>query len=413
MSQAPLDYIETEEVPDSLVQQSGHPRGTWLLAGSRLFERMSHYGVRGLFIAYLVESLQMNRPETAGKYGLFLSLGYLFMIPGGILGDFLFGARLGMLIGSSCQILGCLILATLPDSTLFYGGMGLFVFGSGLYGPNFLCQFAGNYKSRLKLFDSGAYILYFALNLGAIAAPLMSVLLDKDSHYNFRPLFLAYAGTALISLLLNLFHKGKILPKPKTTMYSITGSKANWLIIGAVLILVPIFWGMFEASHNIISSTTSIQASLAFSSLNMVLLLSGCIVCAIVFAFARSSAMLRIGIGLIVLALLMLTFLLPANVITEKSAMNSIVPFILMGILTISELLVTPGMILLVGKYLPEKLLGTGSAIFLAVSFLSYKLALLTGDLIRDQGMLLIVSCACGLLFLFSMLFFFFRKKQM
>ena len=49
--------------------QSGHPRGLYLLFFTEMWERFSYYGMRAIFILYMTKALFIDKAFASNIYG--------------------------------------------------------------------------------------------------------------------------------------------------------------------------------------------------------------------------------------------------------------------------------------------------------------------------------------------------------
>ena len=93
--------------------QTGHPRGLYLLFFTEMWERFSYYGMRAIFVLYMVKALYMTHADASNIYGSFTGLVYLTPLLGGYISDKFWGNRRSILIGGLMMALGqfCLFLS--------------------------------------------------------------------------------------------------------------------------------------------------------------------------------------------------------------------------------------------------------------------------------------------------------------
>ena len=98
----------------------GHPKGLYLLFVTEMWERFSYYGMRGLFVLYMVNALFVNEsdPEKVASsiFGSYTGLVYLTPLLGGYIADRYWGNRRSIFWGGVLMALG-----------------QLFMFGSAMY----------------------------------------------------------------------------------------------------------------------------------------------------------------------------------------------------------------------------------------------------------------------------------------
>ena len=61
----------------------GHPKGLYLLFVTEMWERFSYYGMRALFMLYMVQALLFDKELASQVYGSYTGLVYLTPLIGG------------------------------------------------------------------------------------------------------------------------------------------------------------------------------------------------------------------------------------------------------------------------------------------------------------------------------------------
>ncbi|HVF23079.1 MAG TPA: peptide MFS transporter [Pyrinomonadaceae bacterium] len=178
-----IEEANITETPDF----AGHPRGLGTLFFTELWERFSYYGMRSILILYMTSAaaaggLGMSVPEAAGLYGTYTMAVYLTALPGGLIADYLTGARLAVFIGGVIIAAGHFSMA-FHSTTTFYLGLGLIAIGTGLLKPNISVMVGGLYRENDPRRDSGFSIFYMGINLGAFLAPLIVGYLAKGESF--------------------------------------------------------------------------------------------------------------------------------------------------------------------------------------------------------------------------------------
>ena len=59
-------------------QTKGHPKGLYLLFVTEMWERFSYYGMRALFMLYMVQALLFDKETASEVYGSYTGLDYLY-----------------------------------------------------------------------------------------------------------------------------------------------------------------------------------------------------------------------------------------------------------------------------------------------------------------------------------------------
>ena len=180
----------------------GHPIGLFVLFFTEMWERFSYYGMRAIFVLYLVgkttdknPGMGWTDPEALSLYGTYTMLVYVASIPGGWLADKVFGQRLAVLIGGILLCFGHGILAV-EALWAWYIGLGLIIAGVGLLKPNISTMVGGLYKQGDIRRDKGFTIFYIGINIGAFLSSLIVGYVGEvyGWHYGFG---LAGIGMAL------------------------------------------------------------------------------------------------------------------------------------------------------------------------------------------------------------------------
>jgi POT family proton-dependent oligopeptide transporter len=189
----------------------GHPRGLGLLFVVEMWERFSYYGMRALFVLYLVNGLSWSTSQAAGLYGTYTSLVYLTPLVGGFLADKLLGTRGAMILGGLVIALGHFALA-LPGLTAWYAGLGLIVAGTGLFKPNVSTQVGQMYRPGDPRRDGGFTIFYMGVNTGAALGPLVCGYLAQSERFGWHYGFAAAGVGMVCGLLVYLWGRERYLP---------------------------------------------------------------------------------------------------------------------------------------------------------------------------------------------------------
>lgn len=188
INEKPLPVTELEEAnltesPDFV----GHPRGLGTLFFTELWERFSYYGMRSILILYMTSTagqggLGFTDQRASSIYGTYTMAVYLMAIPGGLLADYVTGARTAVFLGG--LIIACGHFSMVFHSmTFFYLGMALIAIGTGLLKPNISVMVGGLYREGDPRRDSGFSIFYMGINVGALLAPLAVGFLAKTETF--------------------------------------------------------------------------------------------------------------------------------------------------------------------------------------------------------------------------------------
>jgi len=197
-----MTRIVVEPTATTDVHGSGrHPRGLATLFFTEMWERFSYYGMRGLLVLFMTDTVRGglaydDRTATA-IYGLYTAAVYLAALPGGWIADRLMGAQKTVWYGGVIIACGHFVLA-IPHEKTFYLGMVLVVLGTGLLKPNISAIVGDLYPEGGARRDAGFSIFYMGINVGAFFGPLVCGYLGEQVnwHYGF--------GAAGVGMILGL-----------------------------------------------------------------------------------------------------------------------------------------------------------------------------------------------------------------
>ncbi len=169
----------------------GHPKGLAILFFTEMWERFSYYGMRGLFVLYLVADVAeggfgWSQVEALSLYGTYTMMVYLMSIPGGILADKFVGQKKAVMIGGFLLVAGHGIMA-LPGETTFYAAITLIVLGVGALKANISTMVGQLYKQGDVRRDKGFTLFYIGINLGSALSALIVGYVGETYgwHYGF------------------------------------------------------------------------------------------------------------------------------------------------------------------------------------------------------------------------------------
>ena len=258
---------------------AGHPKGLGPLFFTELWERFSYYGMRAILIFYLTAAaaeggLGWDTKNATAIWGWYVFSVYITALPGGLIADYLTGARRAVFIGGCIIALGHFSMVV-HSQNFFYAGLALIAIGTGLLKPNISAMVGGLYKENDPRRDSGFSIFYMGINIGALLAPLVVGYLGKGESFKS---FLKWMGMdpttswhwgfgasgigmviGLVVYLLNskkLAHVGNKLKtradrkaEAKAEEVQPALTKGDWKRIAAIFIFflfTILFWGAYE-----------------------------------------------------------------------------------------------------------------------------------------------------------------------
>lgn len=206
--------------------KKGHPKGLYFVFATGMAERFSYYGMRALFILYLVKAMMFDKELASVIYGNYTGLVYLTPLIGGYVADRYWGMRKSILWGAILMVLGQLFMFVSafysgnPESRvistwMMYAGLAALIFGNGFFKPNITSIVGQLYEPGDKRLDSAFTIFYMGINVGAFIAPLLCGWVgDTGNPADFKWGFLAASLGMMCSLIFFMGWKNKFLVGP-------------------------------------------------------------------------------------------------------------------------------------------------------------------------------------------------------
>ncbi|MFZ3498031.1 peptide MFS transporter [Streptomyces sp. 5.8] len=177
----------------------GHPSGLAFLFMTEMWERYSFYGMRALLVLFLATNvadggLGMNDATAVAIYSVYNAMVYLLALPGGWLGDRVWGARKAVAVAGVVIMTGHFLLAV-PSTISFFIGLALIAAGSGVLKANISTMVGQLYTDKNDpRRDGGFTIFYMGINLGAFVAPLTIGYVGQEINWH---LGFAMAGVGM------------------------------------------------------------------------------------------------------------------------------------------------------------------------------------------------------------------------
>jgi POT family proton-dependent oligopeptide transporter len=165
----------------------GHPSGLSTLFFTEMWERLSFYGARAFLAIYMATPVAlggrgMSDSAWSVVIALYLSSGYLLSLLGGWVADRFIGQRTAVTVGGIGIVVGNALLA-LPVDGLFYPGLVVVAVGTAFLKPNISTIVGQLYKPNDIRLDSGFTIYYMGINVGALIAPLIGMLIAQSQGF--------------------------------------------------------------------------------------------------------------------------------------------------------------------------------------------------------------------------------------
>ena len=244
----------------------GHPKGLYLLFVTEMWERFSYYGMRALFMLYMVQALLFDKETASQVYGSYTGLVYLTPLIGGYIADRYWGNRRSIVVGALTMAFGPFPFSLRARYVreaglaqyLMFCGLGLLVLGNGFFKPNISTMVGRLYTDNDGRKDSAFTIFYMGVNVGSTLAPLVCGLVGNTGHpEDFKWGFLAscigmLAGAAVFQALKDKYIRdpegnpvGTVPEKKEDASEKKTAraysSARVWLMVGGTVALTLLF----------------------------------------------------------------------------------------------------------------------------------------------------------------------------
>ena len=224
-------------MPNSVVKNS------YLYALSRFFESAGFYGIRSMIVLYMISGpFEMGDFDVAMMYGYFGGALVLTQVLGALLGDFAVGTRKASLLGIVMQIAGAAILS-IPQTLGLYIGLGLLVFGSGLYRPNLDTGLGKSFQKDPDKADAGFTLLHFATSAGGFLGTIGLGMGWFSGHFQYT--FLLGAALLTFSLVPLLLIK----ERPSAERIATKEVQYSKSTIVVAIIMYCVFWGAYDIGY--------------------------------------------------------------------------------------------------------------------------------------------------------------------
>lgn len=422
----------------------GHPRGLYILFFTELWERFSFYGMRAILVLYLTAETLGDNPglgwtshEALGLYGTYGMLVYFLGIFGGAIADRWLGQKRAVLVGGIFIILGQFALA-IDSMAAFYSGLASIILGVGLLKPNISSMVGSLYKSGDARRDSGFYIFYIGINIGAVLAPLIVGTIGEKVSWH---LAFSIAGFGMIiGQLVYVFlgrkwlvgigdpHHKSIEAKANPTSPLTMEEKDRIIVMFISFFIVMIFWAAYEqagglmnlfARDNVDRNFMGIEIPTTFfQSLHAgYVVLLGAPMAWLWMKWRKmgknSSAVFKMGMGSIVMSAGFIV--LVAAALDMAESVDGLSPmywlFLSYGLHVVAELCISPIALSFITKLAPVRFAGLMMGTYFAVVGLGNKAASAIGQLAQEAGLLATFSYITGFLLLLGILVLLFVKK--
>ena len=395
----------------------GHPVGLYVLFFVEMWERFSYYGMRAILTLFLAAAAIGENPglgwsnvETLSFYGTYTMLVYVMSIPGGLLADKWLGAKKAVMVGGLLLCAGHLTLAV-NSLTAFYIGLALIIAGVGCLKPNISTMVGGLYKAGDDRRDSGFYIFYIGINLGAFFGALAVGAVAKyyGWHWGFGLAGIGMFIGQIVYMMGLKYLEGtgdfigesnspdkEAKDRPLTKV-----EKDRMLVMFLSFLLIIVFWGAFEQAGGLMNLYTEQKTnrmlfgfevpSAWFQSINAFFIITlGTAVGSFWFWWKKSgkegSSLFKMAIGLIIMGWGFL-FMTMSSMEYAKHGEAAMIWLVLAYLFhTLGELCASPVALSFITKLAPVKYASFMMGAYFAATGFGNKLAGLVGEWSQSAG---------------------------
>ncbi|WP_226372671.1 peptide MFS transporter [Allosphingosinicella flava] len=234
----------------------GHPRGLFILFFAEMWERFSYYGMRALLILYLTKHWLFSDGDASLTYGAYTSLVYITPVLGGYLADRYLGQRKAVLFGGIVIAIGHFLMTFEgsggqgdPTISIFWLALAFIIVGTGFLKGN-ISVIVGKLYPRTDVRRDGAYtIFYMGINLGSFIGVLIAGYLGEVYGWKYG------FGAAGVGMLLGLvvFVLGKPLlmgraepPSVEALSRRVAGVPVEYIIYALSLASIGLIWALVQ-----------------------------------------------------------------------------------------------------------------------------------------------------------------------
>jgi len=172
---------------------------------AQMFKFFSHYGVRAIFVLYLVQKLRFSDSNAFGLNAVFIGLVELGGIFGGMLADRYLGLRRATFIGACLLVAGYFVFVF--EAALFLA-MGLVIAGGSLFSSNITALVGAIYEEGDPQRERGFTIFYMVQNLGALVSMFLCSIVA--GALGFRAGFVCASTGMVLALVILCFYHAQI-----------------------------------------------------------------------------------------------------------------------------------------------------------------------------------------------------------
>lgn len=164
---------------DQCVEINKQPRALYVFFLTELWERYGFYAIIMLLVFYFEHVFHLTDKESYEILGSITALAYGNSVLGGYIADRLIGHRLAVLCGAVMLWLGYTLAALSNELNIALAAFAIVTVGTGLLKPNISSLLGFLYKKNDVRRQSGYTIFFVGINIGAILAGPVAGLIQE------------------------------------------------------------------------------------------------------------------------------------------------------------------------------------------------------------------------------------------
>ncbi len=178
-----------------------YPAGFGSLFYSQIFFNFSFYGLKSIFVLYVLSQYSLEEKEAFSLFAAFMSLSYATSLIGGFLADKGLGSKRTIILGGLLSVTGVMCLLSSSKDFIFLS-LAFLSLGSGFFKPNLSSAVGQLFEDPHDSQKDAAYsTFYVAMNIGSFLSPLMCGFVGKVFGWHYALVFIAiiiFIGTWIV-----------------------------------------------------------------------------------------------------------------------------------------------------------------------------------------------------------------------
>ena len=246
---------------------AGHPRGLYVLFYAEMWERFSYYGMRALLIFYLTKHWLFSDGSANLIYGAYTSLVYIMPLFAGYLSDNWLGQRKAVVFGGVLLSIGHLLMVVEgnggqgdPAMNVFWLALAFIIVGVGFLKAN-ISVIVGQLYGLTDVRRDGAYtIFYMGINVGAALGGILVGYLGERIGWGYG---FGLAGIGMVAGLI-MFVLGKPALLGKGEPPAPLTQQREWSLYALGVAAVVATWFLIQY-QNVVGSLLLVSGAALFA----------------------------------------------------------------------------------------------------------------------------------------------------